>query len=447
MKHWKRGFFFINQRAIPDYMSWRHPSLAIDDPRPPAGSFNMDDVCWLSAHVVKLRDIPEGFLVLSGLILMGIHDFLCLPEWTGDEVQEEPHHDIRPTFAKVIDTAEASQKQKASTFGAASSHVSKHTRSALAQLSGNTTRPNFFVDNSGEESDDDDDACPSTRDSQGKDIMTDAAVASSVGVSYPWSSFRPAPSLREVSGDAIHRDFFPFLLDHIMPHIPKVELSGIIKALTNDQMNEKMSVLHYLMMSRDGELLAQYHGLLQSYHEYVQSTDSSFAKSKSQREERKKNIKSFTKSLDQLNAEVASLSTTLNQATVLKAEKDEEILRLKASPSEFVSLFQGAGFELGLSMHRTKEEFAAVMKEISQFVPGAQDRLAEASSLIAQTDYAFLNKIFEHAAEPLSVILQLEPAKLTRPTNVPASRGTSCFSSCYKGVNCDTCFLILGVAL
>ncbi|GKB69817.1 hypothetical protein Tco_0931229, partial [Tanacetum coccineum] len=107
MKHWKNGFFFIDRRAIPDYMSWRHPSSAIDDPRPLAGSFNIDDVRRLSAHIVKLMDIPEGFLVLSGLIrvwksqtcdsilrVMGIYDFLCLPEWTGDEVQEEPHHDI-----------------------------------------------------------------------------------------------------------------------------------------------------------------------------------------------------------------------------------------------------------------------------------------------------------------------------------------------------------------
>ncbi|GKG33588.1 hypothetical protein Tco_0433747, partial [Tanacetum coccineum] len=45
-------------------------------------------------------------------------------------------------------------------------------------------------------------------------------------------------------------------------------------------------------------------------------------------------------------------------------------------------------------------------------------RLAEASPLVAQTDYAFLNKISEHATEPLSVILQLELEKLARPTNV-----------------------------
>ncbi|GJX22188.1 hypothetical protein Tco_0226633 [Tanacetum coccineum] len=67
MKHWKSGFFFIDRRAIPDAMVWRHPEAAIDDARPAGGSFNMADVRRLSAHVIKLRDMPEGVLVLSGL--------------------------------------------------------------------------------------------------------------------------------------------------------------------------------------------------------------------------------------------------------------------------------------------------------------------------------------------------------------------------------------------
>ncbi|GJS34088.1 hypothetical protein Tco_0532470 [Tanacetum coccineum] len=73
-------------------------------------------------------------------------------------------------------------------------------------------------------------------------------------------------------------------------------------------------------------------------------------------------------------------------------------------------------------MHQTKDKFAAVLKKMTHFVPGAQGRLAEASLLVAQTDYAFLNKISKHAFEPLSVILQLEPDKLARSANVPTSR-------------------------
>ncbi|GJY38116.1 hypothetical protein Tco_0424480 [Tanacetum coccineum] len=75
-------------------------------------------------------------------------------------------------------------------------------------------------------------------------------------------------------------------------------------------------------------------------------------------------------------------------------------------------------------MHRTKDEFAAVFKKMVNFMPGAQERLVEASLLVARTDYAFLNKISEYASEPLSVILQLEPEKLVRLANVPFPRDT-----------------------
>ncbi|GKB01475.1 hypothetical protein Tco_0829519 [Tanacetum coccineum] len=226
-----------------------------------------------------------------------------------------------------------------------------------------------------------------------------------------------------------------------------------------------MSVLHYMMMSYGGELLAHCRGLNQSHHEYVLLTDSrlkgyeekvtsliglelqvstlnkqvsglndklatsdaSFSKSKAKGKERTKKIKSFSKSLDNLHSEVARLSAALNQATILEVERDEEILRLKATPSEFYSFFQSqfqglvrnflasdefsrvqgellslaaiVGSERGLSMHRTKDEFAGVLKKIVNFMPGAQERLAEASPL-------------------------LEPEKLVRPSNVPIPRDT-----------------------
>nr|GFB91636.1 hypothetical protein [Tanacetum cinerariifolium] len=127
MKSWKSGFFLIYQRAIPDYMSWRHPSSAIDDLKPPTGLENSD-----------LRSDYQGFLM----------------------EMENPHHDIRPTLqrlpfyctfpntadpvilgptikdlaagtpsAKVIAKAEASKKQKASLFAVAPIHVAKRTRS------------------------------------------------------------------------------------------------------------------------------------------------------------------------------------------------------------------------------------------------------------------------------------------------------------------------------
>ncbi|GKE76232.1 hypothetical protein Tco_1542352 [Tanacetum coccineum] len=159
---------------------------------------------------------------------------------TGSEAQEEPHHDIRPTLqrlpfyctphaavdtvildpspadlaaskpsTKVLAKVEASQKRKASTYGATSSHVAKCTRSALAQSSdsvdvipssrnqgGSSVAPAAEGSN--------------TRDSQGKGIMVDDVVAPSNGVSRPRTSSGPAPSFRDVSGDVIHTNFFLF---------------------------------------------------------------------------------------------------------------------------------------------------------------------------------------------------------------------------------------------
>ncbi|GJU95093.1 hypothetical protein Tco_1319849 [Tanacetum coccineum] len=509
----------IDQRTIPDAMVWRHLDATIDDLRHVAGSFNTVDVHRLSAHVIKLMDMPEGVLVLSGLSRVW-KSRVCNPVLQGADrngmgagfnyfvlcpwplllafIIEEPHLDVRPTLqrlpfyctppaaaavvipgptledlvvgtpsSKIVAKAEAFQKRKAS-----------------------------------------------TSDSRGKGVMVDDAAAPSAGVSQPRPSSEPAPSFMDFSGDCIHTDFFPFSVgpyyatcpedgvagnceftreEWDAPHRPTFGLLtkevfkdlGVCKtivdqfptpremvrveSLYDDQLTAKISVLHYMMMLHGGELLARYHWLNQSHHEYLLSTDSrlkgyeekvanmtgfklqasalkkqvsglndklsssdaSFAKSNAKGKERKKKIKSLTKSLDNLHTEVARLSVALNQATILEAERDEEILRLKTTPpeiqGELLSLAASAGFDRGFSMHQTKDEFAVVLKNMVNFMPGAQDRLAEASPHVAQTDYAFLNKISEHAAKPLLVILQLEPKKLVRPTNVPTPRD-SCIS-------------------
>ncbi|GJU71247.1 hypothetical protein Tco_1262652 [Tanacetum coccineum] len=184
--------------------------------------------------------------------------------------------------------------------------------------------------------------------------MTD--VIPFVGASRPRVSFGPAPSFRELSGDAIHRDFFPFYRGPYYATYPKGGIAGnceftrkewdaphqpTLTVLTKEVFKDpSMSVLHCLMMSHGGELLARYLGLLQSHYEYVQSTDlrlkgyqenfasltglesqvfilwgqvtglnnklfasdASFAKSKAKGNKRKKKIKSLNKSLDNLQA-------------------------------------------------------------------------------------------------------------------------------------------------
>ncbi|GKF54488.1 hypothetical protein Tco_0161398, partial [Tanacetum coccineum] len=144
--------------------------------------------------------------------------------------------------------------QKASTSGATSSHVTKHTRSTLAQSFDSTTHPSLFVgDDDDESDDDDDDACveiplvtplhfatvipssrnqagssatPAAKDSRGKGIMADDAAALSVGVNRPRPSSKHVPLFRDVSGDAIHTDFFPFSVGPYYATYPESGVAG-----------------------------------------------------------------------------------------------------------------------------------------------------------------------------------------------------------------------------
>ncbi|GKA73356.1 hypothetical protein Tco_0779658 [Tanacetum coccineum] len=465
----KQGdWFSFAKRCAPSLvyaMVWRHPNAAIDDPRPDAGSFNMADVRCLSAHVIKLRDMPEGVLVLSGLShvwksrvcdpvlrgvdgnVMGIHDFLCLPEWTGAEVQEEPHLDVRPTLQRLpfyctppaateaVIPDPTPEDLAASTSGATSSHVAKRTRFALAQSSSSTTRPSLFVGDDDESGDDDDDAYveiplvtplrsataihssgnqggssvtpttkgSNTRDSRGKGVMGVFGDA----ISYGLLSFSAGPIIHIALGMMFAVNYGPGC-----------------RVCPDDQLNCQDRCHTLYDGCHGGELLAPYRGLNQYHHEYVLSTDSrlkgyeekvanttglelqvsalkkqvsglndnfssfdaSVTKSKAKGKERKKKIKSLNKSLDNLHTKVARLSVALNQANILEAERDEEILRLKTTPlevqGELLSLSASASFERSWSMHRTKDEFATMLKKMVNFMSGMQDRLAEASPLI-----------------------------------------------------------------
>ncbi|GJU47284.1 hypothetical protein Tco_1204550 [Tanacetum coccineum] len=156
-------FSFAKRRAP----SSRYPNVAIDDPRPAAGSFSMADVHRLSARVIKLRDMPGGisFIWVESCLeepFMSIHDFLCLPEWTGAEVQEEPYLDVTPPLQRLPfyctppAAADAVFSDPTPEDLAIGTHSSRY---ALDQSSGSTTRPSLFVDNSDNGSDDDDDAC------------------------------------------------------------------------------------------------------------------------------------------------------------------------------------------------------------------------------------------------------------------------------------------------
>ncbi|GJU87878.1 hypothetical protein Tco_1295424 [Tanacetum coccineum] len=119
LKQWKEKIFLIDRKAIPFHMPWRHPDSCITDKIPT--DFNQEHVERLKAHIVKLRDIPEGVLVRSGLsrvwrnpmcdpvlrrsdnTAMSIHDFLCMPSLEKATVREEPHELGASILSRVAD--------------------------------------------------------------------------------------------------------------------------------------------------------------------------------------------------------------------------------------------------------------------------------------------------------------------------------------------------------
>nr|GEU55442.1 hypothetical protein [Tanacetum cinerariifolium] len=234
-----------------------------------------------------------------------------------------------------------------------------------------------------------------TQDSWGKGIMVDDAVAPSGGVSRQRPSSKHAPSFRDVFGDAIHADFFLFSAGPCYATYPRNGVAGNCEfnreeldapdrpsfgVLTKEGYKEKVACLTGLELQ-----VSTLKKQVSRLNDKLATSDASFAKSKAKEKDRKKKIKSLSKSLDNLHSEVARLSTVLNQDTILEAER-----------GELLSLAASAGFERGLSMHQTKDEFAAMLKKM----------------------------ISEYATEPLSVILQLEPEKLVHSANVPIPRDT-----------------------
>ncbi|GJY65379.1 hypothetical protein Tco_0467617 [Tanacetum coccineum] len=221
--------------------------------------------------------------------------------------------------------------------------------SALAQSSGSTTLPNLFADNSGEESDDDDDACIKIP----RITPIRSAILSPVSRNQGWPSAAEGPTTRgqghydrDISGDAIHRDFFPFSHGPYYVTYPKGGFASDCKFSREEWDAPYQPTLVVLM--KDCSLLSddvawgRTSCLIQGSAPlslWLSSSDGAFAKAKAKGKEQKKKIKLLTKNLDQMDAEVACLSTALNQATVLEAEKDMDILWLKASPREFVSFF------------------------------------------------------------------------------------------------------------
>nr|GEV76042.1 hypothetical protein [Tanacetum cinerariifolium] len=113
-------FSFAKRRgAVPFHMPWRHPDLYVVDELPTA--FDQGHVDRLSAHVIKLRNIPEGVLAQFGIskvwrnplcdlvirrpngTVMSIYDFICMPSLDQTKLSEEPHDLGIPLQERVVD--------------------------------------------------------------------------------------------------------------------------------------------------------------------------------------------------------------------------------------------------------------------------------------------------------------------------------------------------------
>ncbi|GJW22868.1 hypothetical protein Tco_0033490 [Tanacetum coccineum] len=252
--------------------------------------------------------------------VLGIHDFLCLPEWTGAEVQEEPHLDVRLTLQRLPFYC---------TPPAATDAVIP--KPALEDLA---------IGDSDDESDGDDDTCveiplvtplrsaavihPSGN--QGRSSAAPAAEGSNTRDSR-------SPSFRDVSGGAIHTDFFPFSTCPYYATYPEDGVAGNYEFTREDfplqerwsvlrvyliYLDSKMIELHCMIMSHGVSLLAPIHALtvlelqvstlkkkVSGLNDKLATSDASFSKSKAKGKERKKRL-------------------------------SEEILRLKLLPPEFL---------------------------------------------------------------------------------------------------------------
>nr|GEV31471.1 hypothetical protein [Tanacetum cinerariifolium] len=400
-------FSFAKRRAP----SPRHLDAAIDVSRPIAGSFNMVDVRRLSAHVIKLKDMPEGVLVLSGLsrvwkshvcdlvlrvAIEMLWVFMIFSAFLSGPVLRSRRIPI--WISKIFYKAKASQKQKASTSGATSSHVAKRTsddddddacveiplitplRSAvMIPSSGN--HGGSFIASAAEGS--------NTRDS--RDTLPHLGMFSMMLFIRTSSLFSDGPYYATyhedgVAGnceftreewDAPYRPTFGVLTKVVFKDL------AICKTIV-DQFPTPVKMVRVENSRFQGyeEKVANMTGFelqvsalkkhVSGLNDKLSFFDASFAKSKENGKERKRKIKSLTKSLD--NCILRWLDFTVQ--------------------GELLSLAASTGFKRGLSIHRTKDKFPAVLKKM----------------------------ISEYAIEPLLVILQLKPEKLVRSTNVPISK-------------------------
>ncbi|GKE60233.1 hypothetical protein Tco_1510600 [Tanacetum coccineum] len=66
IKKWKKKFFIIDRRAIPDYLTWRNLHSCVSDDLP-LDRYYQNDVEQLCALHIRLCEMNESVLVRSEL--------------------------------------------------------------------------------------------------------------------------------------------------------------------------------------------------------------------------------------------------------------------------------------------------------------------------------------------------------------------------------------------
>nr|GEV10015.1 hypothetical protein [Tanacetum cinerariifolium] len=296
---------------------------------------------------------------------------------------------------------------------------------------------------------DGDRSAPSVAEGSGaraKDIVGDRVDTPSGNVGCPQDSVHadpfdvgPSSAALATACDDIERDFFPsipepyyvnypegaLLVDHtksvaVIDQFPTPAEVVRVEALFDGQLTQILNVMHCVMMSHGRELLAQFWGLIDTHNEYklmgklnemAEASEIALIRAKEKSKARKKKVKFLTKAMDQFIAKAAQLASDLNDARRAKSRKSDQIFaaydEFSRAQGELLSLAINDGFERVLRMNKNKEQLAEVMKNISNYVPGAQGRLVEATPLVATIKYQIPSKILRVLTDASSVVVAL----------------------------------------
>ncbi|GJX38260.1 hypothetical protein Tco_0251563 [Tanacetum coccineum] len=151
LKGWKKRFFFLDRRAIPNAMAWRHYDSDVNDPSPKDG-FSASDVQMLTEQVVDLRSVPSGLLFLGGLATTwdfpGFHPHAARPLPSDQAIPEKTDHQ------KGVEGSRPATKRKKTAARKDGSAASEATSSAEPIQTINPTGPTGAVAETAESQED-----------------------------------------------------------------------------------------------------------------------------------------------------------------------------------------------------------------------------------------------------------------------------------------------------